>query len=432
MKDINISNFKFFLEDEIDSLTEEFLSKYIINIRKVEGSELEKINDFLSSIIKYICTGDLENTYKTCKNLIDFNIELSIPYIMLSHELMNLQKLIIQRLLNKNAKDEIYQLYKLHLIFEDIIAKIYLDKYAKNLQNKNNARMASIGDIYEKNVITYYHAHLEWLNDLAKSIEFRNNKFFPQTNHNLCTFGKWLNTSAKTIIQNNSKFNSICKQHENLHLMAKQIKSYINKRSENNHIILTYLEKCEMLSLSLGTELALIDNTLINSNASKDPLTGALNRQKLTQLYLNQLEISMATSEPFVLVMCDFDYFKNINDTHGHLAGDKMLEQFVPIAKQSLRNSDMIIRYGGEEFILILPAIKEEKARELLNKIREDFSKFILNFEGKKISTTLSMGMFEINSEICGISYFRNFENAISIVDKKLYEAKDSGRNRVC
>ncbi|MDZ7820290.1 MAG: diguanylate cyclase [Aliarcobacter sp.] len=430
--DINISNFKFFLEDEIDSLTKEFLSKYIINIRKVEGSELEKINNFLSSIIKYICTGDLQNTYKTCKNLIDFNIELSIPYIMLSHELMNLQKLIIQRLLNKNAKDEIYQLYKLHLIFEDIIAKIYLDKYAKNLQNKNIARMASIGDIYEKNVIIYYHAHLEWLNDLAKSIEFRNNKFSPQLNHNLCTFGKWLNSSGKTIIQNNSKFDIICKQHENLHLMAKQIKSYINKTTENNHIILTYLEKCEMLSLSLGTELALIDNTLINSNASKDPLTGALNRQKLTQLYLNQLEISVATSEPFVLAMCDFDYFKNINDTYGHLAGDKMLEKFVPIVKQSLRNSDMIIRYGGEEFIFILPAIKEEKARELLNKVREDFSKSILDFEEEKISTTLSIGMFEINPDICGISYFRNFENAISIVDKKLYEAKDNGRNMVC
>ena len=428
--DIDLSKFKFFLENEIEYLEEEFLTKYIINIRKVEEDELEKINDFFSLIIKHICLGDLENTYKVCRDLIDFNIELSIPYIMLTHELMNLQKLIIERLIVKNAKDEIYELYKLYLSFENFIAQNYLDKYTKILQSKNNLRIASLTDIYEKDIINHYQAHLEWLNDLAKAVEFRNSKFFPQTNHTLCTFGKWLHDSGKTVIQNNSKFKSISKQHENLHLMAKQINNYISKKEENNHILLTYLEKCEMLSLSLGTELALIDNTLINSKASKDPLTGALNRQRLNQLYLHQLEISFATSKPFVLVMCDFDYFKNINDTYGHVAGDKMLENFVTFMKKNLRNSDMIIRYGGEEFVFILPAISEEKARIILNKIRIDFSEFILIYEDKKISTTLSMGILEIDPE--DESYFRNFENAISIVDKKLYEAKNSGRNRVC
>jgi diguanylate cyclase (GGDEF)-like protein len=429
--DVDLSKFKFFLEEEIEYLQEEFLTKYIINIRRVEEDELEKINDFFSLIIKHICLGDLEKAYKVCKDLIDFNIELSIPYIMLTNELMNLQKLIIEKLIIKNAKDEIYELYKLHLAFENVIAQVYLDRYTKKLQSKNNLRISSLSDIYEKNIINHYQAHLEWLNDLSKAVEFRNSKFFPQTNHTLCTFGKWLQDSGKTIIQNNSKFKSISKQHENLHLMAKQIKNYIAKKEENNHILLTCLEKCEMLSLSLGTELALIDNTLINSKASKDPLTGALNRQRLNQLYINQLEISFATSEPFVLVMCDFDYFKNINDTYGHLAGDKMLKSFVNLVKKSLRNSDMIIRYGGEEFVFILPAIKTEKARALLNKIRVDFSEFFIMHEENKISTTLSMGMLEIdpdNEE----SYLTNFENAISIVDKKLYEAKNCGRNRVC
>lgn len=426
---IDLSRFKFLLENEIKHLENEFLTKHIINVR-VDEDEVEKINDFFSLVIKYICLGDLVNLFKVCKDLIDFNIELSIPYVMLSHELMNLQKLIIERLIIKNAKNEIYEIYKLHLSFENIIAKIYLDKYVKKLQNKNNLRISSLSDIYEKNIINYYQAHLEWLNDLAKAVEFRNNKFSPQINHTLCTFGKWLHDSGKTIIQNNSKFKSISKQHENLHLMAKQIKNYITNKDWNNHILLTYLEKCEMLSLSLGTELALIDNTLINSKASKDPLTGALNRQRLNQLYMNQLEISFATSESFVLAMCDFDYFKNINDTYGHMAGDKMLESFVTFVRKTLRNSDMIIRYGGEEFIFILPAIRAEKARIILNKIRMDFSEFSLIYEDKEISTTLSIGMIEIDSD--NEFYFRNLENAISIVDKKLYEAKNGGRNRVC
>lgn len=352
---VNISNFKNILDSEVKYIQDEFLKRYLINLRKMDDSESKKIRDFFSQIIESICVGNLHESY--------------------------------------------------------------------------NVRISSLSDIYEKNIINYYKAHLDWLNDLAKSVEERNSKTFPQTNHTLCTFGKWLIESGKNLIQNNSKYNNLLKMHETLHFMSKQMKDLI-KENDKNHIILTYLEKCEMLSLSLGTELALIDNTLIISNATKDPLTGALNRQKIEQLYHNQLEISLATSEPFALVMCDLDFFKNVNDTYGHVAGDKMLQNFVPIAKKSLRSSDMIIRYGGEEFVLILPAIKMNKAKDILNKIRIDFDNYILEYEGKKISTTLSMGVIEIDPENCD-GFFKKFEDAISIVDKKLYKAKEEGRNRV-
>jgi diguanylate cyclase (GGDEF)-like protein len=175
----------------------------------------------------------------------------------------------------------------------------------------------------------------------------------------------------------------------------------------------------------------LIDNTLINSEASKDPLTGALNRQKLNQLYFNQLEIAFATSETFVLAMCDLDNFKKVNDTYGHVAGDEVLKNFVKISKKILRSSDMLIRYGGEEFMFILPAIRLDKAKIILNEIKDEFASFVLDFEGNKISTTLSFGTLELNPE-AEESYLKNFESVVSFVDKKLYEAKNSGKNRVC
>ena len=92
----------------------------------------------------------------------------------------------MEKLLYKNAKEELYTLYQVHLFFEDIIAKKYLDKYVIDLQNRNTLRISSLSDIYEQNVILYYKAHLEWLNYLSKSIALRDNKFFPETNHNLC------------------------------------------------------------------------------------------------------------------------------------------------------------------------------------------------------------------------------------------------------
>lgn len=324
------------------------------------------------------------------------------------------------------------QLYKMHMFFEDMIAKTYLNKYIVDLNKKNNFSLSNLSGISQSNIIYYYKMHLEWLKDLAKAIVLADINIFPEINHNLCTFGKWLDKEGLKIIKNSSKYKNISKLHENLHFFAKQIKNCLIETQGNNHIILIYLEKCEMISLSLGTELALIDNTLINSEASKDPLTGALNRQRLSQLYQNQLEISFATFEPFVIAMCDFDHFKNINDTFGHLAGDKMLKSFVHIAKKHLRTSDIIIRYGGEEFMIILPAINTKKAKDILNKIREDIANFVLNLDGNKISATISIGMIEIYPENGNNSYFKDFENTISLVDKKLYEAKNSGRNTIC
>ncbi|GGD34631.1 GGDEF domain-containing protein [Malaciobacter pacificus] len=427
----NIKSFKEVLSSEIVYIKEQFLSRYIASFRKIEEEEYVNIKDFFCDIIEDICNGNLEKSFITCEKLVELNIKLSIPYVTLTNELINLEKLIMERLLYKNAKDEIYEIYKLHLELEDTIAKIYLDKYTESLISKNNIRLSSLNDIYERNVVLYYKAHLEWLNELSKAVKSRDIAIIPETNHTLCTFGKWLHSDGKKIIQNNSKYNSILKMHEKLHFMSKQIMSYLSKDSGQNHILLTYLEKSEMLSLSLGTELALIDNTLINNEAKKDPLTGALNRQRIEKLYQNQLEIASATAETFVLAMCDLDYFKNVNDSYGHMVGDKMLKAFVQIAKKSLRSSDMIIRYGGEEFVFILPAVNAKKAKEILNKIREDFQSFSIDYEDKKVSTTISIGFIQINSEN-GESYFKNFEDALIIADRKLYEAKNSGRNRVC
>ncbi|MEV9602125.1 diguanylate cyclase [Aliarcobacter butzleri] len=429
---LDISNFQKFLKDEEEIIIDEFLRKYIINFRKIEDEESQKIESFFTLVIRYICNGDIKNATLVYKDLIDYNIKLDIPYIMLTYELINLKKIILQKLLYKDVRDELMQLYKLHMIFEDMIAKTYLNKYIVDLNKKNSFSLSNLSGIAKNNIIYYYKMHLEWLEDLAKAIVLADINIFPEINHNLCTFGKWLDKEGLEIIKNSSKYKNISKLHENLHFFAKQIKNCLIETQGNNHIILIYLEKCEMISLSLGTELALIDNTLINSEASKDPLTGALNRQRLSQLYQNQLEISFATFEPFVIAMCDFDHFKNINDTFGHLAGDKMLKSFVHIAKKHLRTSDIIIRYGGEEFMIILPAINTKKAKDILNKIREDIANFVLNLDGNKISATISIGMIEIYPENGNNSYFKDFENTISLVDKKLYEAKNSGRNTIC
>ena len=373
-----------FLNNKAKDIEQEFLDRYIVTLTDIESEDFEKLQDSFKLLIECICTCEVKRCYTVCENLTEINIKLNIPYVLLVHELMQLQKIMVSYIMGYYEGDEVYQLHRFYLILEDVIAQKYLDDYIKKLSSKNERRIANLNDLYKKNIVQYYKAHLKWLSALAKCIQNDQYNTFPQLDHNLCSFGKWLNNDGKNIIQNNSKYKEIVKQHKNLHLIAKKLKSYLEKEEKEFHIILTYLEKCEMLSLSLGAELALIDNSLINSQASKDPLTGALNRQKLGQLYINQYEISFATSQPFVIAICDLDHFKSINDTYGHLAGDAMLKSFVKIAARQLRSSDLIIRYGGEEFILILPNVKSSSGYKILNRLREDFEEFVLSLIHRK------------------------------------------------
>jgi diguanylate cyclase len=204
-----------------------------------------------------------------------------------------------------------------------MVAKAYLIQYIDTLISINSMRVTSMAEIMKKNVILYYKEHLEWLSKVALAVQQGEKEDFPELNVHLCAFGKWLDTDEKDVIKNNSKYKAINKLHSDLHLFAEKIFSSV--QIDEYHALLTYLEKCELISLNIGTELALIDNILMNKQVTKDSLTKALNRHVLEQLFKNQYEIALSTNNTFILAMCDLDYFKKINDSYGHLAGDKVL-----------------------------------------------------------------------------------------------------------
>lgn len=215
-----------------------------------------------------ICSGNIDGSIAAAKDLASSNIELSIPYVILIHELIHLHKLLIDFLIEKDCKDEVYELHKLNSKLEDIIAEVYLYNYIDTLLSKNNVRLNNLNDIYEKNIVQYYKSHLKWLSNIVHCVKNECKDNFPQIDHNLCSFGVWLSRDGKDIIQNNSKYLDIVKQHKNLHIIASKIKNDISKKEIEFHIVLTYLEKCEMISLSLGTELALVDKRLYKAKNS--------------------------------------------------------------------------------------------------------------------------------------------------------------------
>ncbi len=368
-----------------------------------------------------------EKIFELFEELANYKISIDLPYIIINSELNSLKHILLTKMIKGNSTSSIEELLSLFSSINNHIANIYLKKYIKTLSSSNNVRISSLSDVLDKNIIGHYESHLIWLTDLAKCILEENKVDFPQLDDKLCSFGEWLHGEAKHIIQNNSKYKTIDSLHQNLHFFGRKIHSYIG--SNEYHLLITYLEKCELISLGIGTELALIDNILMNKRITKDPLTNALNRQALKNVFENQYELSLATSNPFVLAMCDLDNFKHINDTYGHVAGDKILKLFIDTVKKHLRNSDIVIRYGGEEFVIMLPAIKKEKGLKVVEEIRQSFQDSTLDLEGTMVKTTVSIGLIEINPEY---TYKQNYLNEyISIADQKLYLAKKNGKNRV-
>ncbi|MEA2073880.1 MAG: sensor domain-containing diguanylate cyclase [Campylobacterota bacterium] len=370
---------------------------------------------------------DEEELIAIYEELAHYKVTQEIPYTILSNEIYTLKNLLIGNLNENLITTNTLNLLHLFQNINNRIAKIYLIEYIEKLVAQNSVRTFSVSDLVEKNIIVHYESHLLWLTELAQHIKDVNRQTFPELDDKACEFGKWLHGDAKQIISNNSKYKNIIKLHKNLHLFASKIFHILDK--DEYHILITYLEKCELISLSIGTELALLDQILINKKITKDCLTGALNRNGLDSIFESQYELALATSNSFIVAMCDLDFFKNINDTYGHIAGDKLLKLFVDTVAGKLRNSDVIIRYGGEEFLIMLPTIHKEKGYEVLDEIRSEFSNIILEFNNEKISATVSIGMIEITPEALFKKSFIN--EYLMKVDKNLYLAKDNGRNRV-
>lgn len=164
-----------------------------------------------------------------------------------------------------------------------------------------------------------------------------------------------------------------------------------------------------------------IETTAIDY-ASKDTLTGLYNRRYLDEF--NHHEHLIEEDSNFVVAFFDIDYFKKVNDTYGHDMGDAVLKEFAILLKSLSRTEDIVCRYGGEEFLIIVYNISQEKAIEKFNKIRLEIENKSIEFESNTINITTSIGI-----DIGKVD--DTLESIITNADKALYKAKENGRNRI-
>ena len=187
-----------------------------------------------------------------------------------------------------------------------------------------------------------------------------------------------------------------------------------------NHKFISKLEEQKAEIEKLRHELR-----RVKEEASVDPLTGLRNRRSFERALTEFFRDFRRFRYPFSVIMFDLDNFKSINDTYGHLAGDKVLREVGHILRNYLRAKDIAARTGGEEFAIILPGIMKDEAILVAERLRKVIANHSIDYEGKKINMTASFGVVEMGDDI------EAPEDILKKADERLYTAKRTGKDKV-
>ena len=163
----------------------------------------------------------------------------------------------------------------------------------------------------------------------------------------------------------------------------------------------------------------------INALATRDGLTGLATQRIFHERLSDELLRAARFRNPVALIMADIDYFKKVNDVHGHPAGDQVLKDIAKILQAGLRPADLAARYGGEEFCLVLPGLSSADARRLAEDIRRNIEAHPVRTAGAAFSVTASFGVASFPEDA------QTESQLVRRADERLYQAKTQGRNRV-
>ncbi len=172
------------------------------------------------------------------------------------------------------------------------------------------------------------------------------------------------------------------------------------------------------------TELAVYEHRLLEMNM-RDGLTGIYNRRFLEKRLAEEFERHVRYSRNFSVIMFDIDFFKKVNDTHGHQCGDSILKGVSAKVAGMIRKTDFLARYGGEEFCCLLPETDLASATVLAERFRKSIAEMTQVYQEKEVTVTISLGVSELSTQ------YPTPSSLLEKADEALYQAKGSGRNQV-
>lgn len=235
--------------------------------------------------------------------------------------------------------------------------------------------------------------------------------------------GAWYTSGESIPFHNNPGFLTLG---EKLQEIVSEVKMFVDETDAGGlHPVDEYAQFMNSL-LDLNSQMQHLQNDAWRGLTKMDPLTGVRNRHDMMLDLDHERERSRRTQDPCVVAMVDLDFFKTLNDTHGHIVGDQVLRHVAQLLAEQLRPYDRIYRYGGEEFLLCLPNTDQRTAETVLNRLRVKISKMKISAHdnGEDIYITASFGAALLDT-------IEHVVKTIERADMALYGVKQAGRNAV-
>ncbi|OYZ34490.1 MAG: hypothetical protein B7Y30_06000 [Campylobacterales bacterium 16-40-21] len=341
------------------------------------------------------CTSEDEINFKT-EAMISYAIDHNILYMFIYGELITLARSLLGKLIEENNCDDLTLINRHFVAHEERIATLYLSKYLEQMHHKYDLRISHVLQLEDKKLMIHYEDHLQWMKRLITYVEHSKDANYPELCHTNCEFGKWLHSTTLSYLITTSHYKIIENLHVNLHDLAANVVKYAQKQDLQSATLIHFIQRIDYTSLEIGNEIAILSEIEVSS---KDSLTDLLSRR--------------------------------LFDTYGHLAGDNVLKDFANLLRETFRQSDYLFRFGGEEFLILLPSTSEDAGYALANNLCEATRLREVNSEGTIIHYTLSAGVLfipydsslEINENL--------LKSYLNKVDGKMYLAKKNGRNRI-
>ena len=267
--------------------------------------------------------------------------------------------------------------------------------------------------------------HEEWMRKLNIAVISRekliDKSFIAPDAHMHCKFGKWMKHILSDEIFQEDSFLIIDKLHRETHNSARELIEAIDCATEE--LVQKYKSFLAIQKIFFDEIMLLFEYSVVNKNQF-DLTTKLMNRRAVDVVLIHEHHLMQRDDDSnCCIVMADIDKFKKFNDQYGHDVGDKVLEHTASILHESLRRHDTVARFGGEEFLFVLPDIKIVDAEKIIERIRKNLATSTIEHHGKNIGVTASFGITQLGQN-CDI------KDSIKRADIALYQAKHWGRNK--
>lgn len=231
-------------------------------------------------------------------------------------------------------------------------------------------------------------------------------------------FALWIRHKLSFVSPNDKIVRKIKLNLDSLQLELDRLAQAIHENKDES------IQKITALANECGWLLGQVADQNLEASAREDSLTSLIERRFLAPIMQNETQMAMKTQSPYSVMMIDVDNFKSVNDIHGHQAGDAVLSSIGHILKRSLRVTDYAFRYGGEEFLILMPETPASNAIRAADKLLDKVRNASINLDnGRHLKVSVSIGIAQFDKH-------PDFEQVIKHADEKLYEAKHNGKDR--